>query len=322
VFPQRGFLLTNGVDARVAVVVTQDKSWNELPFIYRAMIGDAAIASSQAVDESLVQAEQELFDKARSSGVSLVSFKPEDASRATQQWISEQPANLRGSYSLVHEYVKNAGSQSPVIGTPPHRNGQAGKLHFATTRDETHSRSILYHFGDARTDLAKCGQIEFSGDLSVNTAAFVGSLTADTQSCGAILNSVLQSSGRMLIYVHGFNNRFSDAAERAILLKNELGADTEVVLWSWPSKRDGLAGNYNYDKESVTGAAQHQLITILRALEPGSATRPLSLLAHSMGGWHVLGVLRTLSEAGRWPDFHELVMAAPDVPDNEFRFAL
>jgi TRAP-type C4-dicarboxylate transport system substrate-binding protein len=54
VFPEKGFLLTDSVRAQVAVVVTQDKSWPDIPFIYRAMIGDAAIAASLSIDRSLV----------------------------------------------------------------------------------------------------------------------------------------------------------------------------------------------------------------------------------------------------------------------------
>jgi esterase/lipase superfamily enzyme len=106
-----------------------------------------------------------------------------------------------------------------------------------------------------------------------------------------------------------------------MILKNALGNDTEVVMWSWPSKRDGLAGNYNYDRESVTGEAQRELMNIFQALEMGSAEKPLILLSHSMGGWHVLGALRTLSDQHRGPKFRDVILAAPDIPADEFSFA-
>jgi esterase/lipase superfamily enzyme/TRAP-type C4-dicarboxylate transport system substrate-binding protein len=323
VFPAKGFLLTDSVEALVAVVVTQDKLWNEIPFVYRAMIGDAAIATAQKIDRSLVEFEKPLFDRAKSAGLSLVSFKAEDASRATEQWISEQPEALRAVYSSVYDYVKSVGKNGPQDPIDSGRRGEIGKLYFATTRDDTENSNFLYRFGDARTEVVKCGQIQFSQtNPSINGAAFLGLVTADTQACGAILAAALETSQRMFIFVHGFNNRFSEAAERAIILKNVLGNDTDVVVWSWPSKRDGLAGKYDYDKESVTGVAQRRLIDILRALRAASSGKPINILAHSMGGWHVLGALQTLSDDGGSLKLGNIVLAAPDIPDDEFRFAL
>jgi C4-dicarboxylate-binding protein DctP len=113
VFPSRGSLLTDSVKAQVAVVVTQDKSWNSIPFVYRAIISDAAIAVSQRIDQSLIEAERPLLEKARSAGVSLVSFSSDEASRATHQWISEQPESLRGIFISVYDYVKSVG---PLLG--------------------------------------------------------------------------------------------------------------------------------------------------------------------------------------------------------------
>jgi len=43
----------------------------------------------------------------------------------------------------------------------PRRGGQVGKLYFATTRDDTGDSNFLYRFGDSRTGIVKCGQIEF-----------------------------------------------------------------------------------------------------------------------------------------------------------------
>jgi TRAP-type C4-dicarboxylate transport system substrate-binding protein len=199
VFPARGSLLIDSIKAQVAVVVTQDKSWSEIPFVYRAMMGDAAIAASQSLDRELVEMERPLFDKAKLSGVDLVSFKPEDASRATQQWISVQPVSLRGIYDSVYEYVKKAGSPSPQTPIVPNRRGQTGTLYFATTRDDTNHGNISYRFGDARTNVVKCGQIEFSqNNPSMSTATLVAPVTANTQTCGTILNTALQASERML----------------------------------------------------------------------------------------------------------------------------
>jgi TRAP-type C4-dicarboxylate transport system substrate-binding protein len=106
VFPEQGFLLTDSINAQVAVVATFDRLWDEIPFLYRAMIGDAAILVSQTLDRDLIETDKLLVTKAKLSNLSLVTFKPEDASRATQEWISQQPAALRQTYSNVHDFVK------------------------------------------------------------------------------------------------------------------------------------------------------------------------------------------------------------------------
>jgi esterase/lipase superfamily enzyme len=68
--------------------------------------------------------------------------------------------------------------------------------------------------------------------------------------------------------------------------------------------------------------AQRRLIDILRALRAASSTKPINILAHSMGGWHVLGALQTLSDDRDSTKFGNVVLAAPDIPDDEFGFAL
>jgi esterase/lipase superfamily enzyme/TRAP-type C4-dicarboxylate transport system substrate-binding protein len=320
VLPERGFLLANSVKAQVAVVVTQDSSWGRIPFVYRARIGDAAVIVSERFDQELVQTESSLFNRATSSGVSLVTFQAQDASRATRQWITEQPEALRGIYSSVYDYLNLQSPRNPLI---PRRGGQVGKLYFATTRDDTGDSDFGYRFGDTRTGIVKCGQIEFStANPSRTTAAFLGRVTADSAECGTSINTALQSSKRMLIFVHGFNNRFSEAAERAMALKNALGSETEVLLWSWPSKRDGLVGDYRYDKESVEGTTRQSFVRFLRALKGGSNMSPLHLLAHSMGSWHAIGALQVLSDEDSRPVLQSVVLAAPDVPRDDFILAL
>ena len=317
------FLLADSVKAQVAVVATRNERWDRLPFVLRAMIGDAAIAATEQSNRSLLEAESSLFSQVRQANIDLVNFQTEDASRATRQWIDAQPGPARDYYSTLLDQVKKASLQQPTPPPTPRRGGQAGRLYFATTRAETNDASIAYRFGDARTDTIKCGQIEYSvSNLTAEGAAFAGPMTTGNAACGTKIDAILRSGKRVLIFVHGFNNRFSEAAESAMILKNALGSELEVVLWSWPSKRDGWAGSYEYDKEAVTGIARQVFLEFLKSLKDGSTAAPLSILAHSMGGWHTLGALVGLSsDAGR-PVLDNVAMAAPDVPVDEFMLGL
>ena len=55
---------------------------------------------------------------------------------------------------------------------------------------------------------------------------------------------------QVLVFVHGFNNRFEDAVFRFAQIVHDSGADDVVpVLFTWPSKGSVFA--YGYDHESV-----------------------------------------------------------------------
>ena len=322
--PDGGYLVTNSIQAQVGVVLAVNSNWYEIPFVYRAMIGDAAIAASTRRDRSLVDSEQTLRNQADAMRLSPVTFQAGHTSSAIDSWIEQQPEEERDAYIRALEDVKSFSAPRSRIPVDEQRRGEAGRIFFATTREDTHSPGLEYRFGDSRTNTIKCGEIRYQrsrGELA--RADIVGTVTADNAACGAYLNGVLQQSERTLIFVHGFNNRFSDATTRAMLLKDNLGAESEVVLWSWPSRRDGLGLSYGYDRESAQGAALRRFEELLKALKQSPGTSPsLDILAHSMGGQHATNAVERLPSHSSPPHLRNLVFAAPDIPTDEFRFAL
>ena len=54
---------------------------------------------------------------------------------------------------------------------------------------------------------------------------------------------------RVLIFVHGYNNRFSDAVFRAAQIIHDSGAEVTPILFTWPSRGSVFA--YGYDRESA-----------------------------------------------------------------------
>jgi esterase/lipase superfamily enzyme/TRAP-type C4-dicarboxylate transport system substrate-binding protein len=315
-------LFTKSLKAQVAVVLVQDKSWNEIPFVYRAMISDAAVAAAQTIDKNLLEAEKPFYETATLSGFMVESFTSEQTAQATLQWIREQPEALRDTYSTVYEYVRHSPNGASPSSKP--RRGDAGNtIYFATTREDTGATDPRYRFGDARTNVVKCGLVVTSQtDANVAGFQFASAVSADTKSCFDQIKAIAQSSERFLIFVHGIRNRFSDAVDSALALKNTLGNSTDILLWSWPAKRDGLAFDYSYDKESATGIAQHEFAEFLRALRAGGTKQHLNVLAHSMGSWHILGALESVNDQNSIPFLRNIVLAAPDVPRDEFGFAL
>jgi len=53
----------------------------------------------------------------------------------------------------------------------------------------------------------------------------------------------------VLVFVHGFNNKFEDAVFRFAQIVHDSGAEVAPVLFTWPSRGSVLA--YGYDREST-----------------------------------------------------------------------
>ena len=216
--PDGGYLVTNSVQAQVGVVLAVNSNWYEVPFIYRAMIGDAAIAASKRRDQSLVESERTLRERAEAMSLSPVTFQAGHTSSAIASWIEQQPEAKRGTYVRALENLQSFNPPLPRGPAGRQRRGEAGRIYFATTREDTNHSDLRFRFDDSRTDIIKCGEINYQSGRGGLSTADIGTITADNAACGAYLNDVLQRSKRTLIFVHGFRNRFSDATERAMLL--------------------------------------------------------------------------------------------------------
>jgi esterase/lipase superfamily enzyme len=123
---------------------------------------------------------------------------------------------------------------------------------------------------------------------------------------------------RVLVFVHGFNNRFDDAVFRFAQIVHDSGAPVVPVLFTWPSRGSVFA--YGYDRES-TNYSRDALEDLLQALSRDPAVGEISILAHSMGNWLALEALRQMAiRDGRVsPRIRNVMLAAPDVDVDVFR---
>jgi esterase/lipase superfamily enzyme len=116
---------------------------------------------------------------------------------------------------------------------------------------------------------------------------------------------------QVLLYIHGYNVSFSQAAVRAA----QLGADLRVpttAFFSWPS-RATLKG-YSADEATIE-ASEPFLIEFLMTLARAAGGEPIHVLAHSMGNRALLRAIdRMLKQGiGGGVQFGQLLLAAPDV---------
>lgn len=133
----------------------------------------------------------------------------------------------------------------------------------------------------------------------------------------AWLRRQLPPSGRVLVFVHGFNNQYEDAVYRFAQIVHDSGADVAPVLFTWPSRGSVFA--YNYDKES-TNYSRHALEDLLRDLSKEARVRDITVMAHSMGSWLTVEALRQMAiRDGRvTPKIRNVILASPDLDVDVF----
>jgi esterase/lipase superfamily enzyme len=128
-----------------------------------------------------------------------------------------------------------------------------------------------------------------------------------------------ETPGRhVMVFVHGYNNRFEDAVYRFAQIVHDSEADVVPVLFTWPSRGKLVA--YGYDRES-TNYSRDALEALLTYLTRDKSVSEISILAHSMGNWLTLESLRQMAiRNGHIADkIDDVMLAAPDVDVDVFR---
>jgi esterase/lipase superfamily enzyme len=200
----------------------------------------------------------------------------------------------------------------------------------ATTRKAASDRGVLFsgERGDAvtYTDLAvsippdatrQPGSVQWPKSLPGNPATDFVALRAepvDSAKVGAWTGRAVRRGAKrhVLVFVHGFNNKFEDAVFRFAQIVHDSGGEVAPVLFTWPSKGSVLA--YGYDRES-TNFSRNALETLLRDLAKDPNVGEVTVLAHSMGNWLTLESLRQMAIRDRRvaPKIRNVILAAPDV---------
>ncbi|MBI2480633.1 MAG: alpha/beta hydrolase [Planctomycetia bacterium] len=133
------------------------------------------------------------------------------------------------------------------------------------------------------------------------------------------LRKELQSKGNhILVFVHGFNVSFEDAARRTAQMSSDLKFAGAPVCYSWPSQADWW--KYRVDEKNVELSVD-QLKGFLLAVAERSEADTINLVAHSMGNRVLTAALKEMdvatSERGQL--FNQVILAAPDIDADIFK---
>lgn len=132
------------------------------------------------------------------------------------------------------------------------------------------------------------------------------------------LSRSLAENGRdAVIFVHGFNNTFTEGLYRIAQLHHDLEVPGVAVHYSWPSAAEPLG--YVYDRDSIMFARAGLEQLIRETIRAGA--RRVVIVAHSMGSFLTMEALRDIAMAdGRlMPQITGVVLMSPDIDVQVFR---
>lgn len=121
-----------------------------------------------------------------------------------------------------------------------------------------------------------------------------------------------------MVFIHGFNVTFEEAAMRTAQLAYDLKIDGAPVFFSWPSQ-GGLL-RYAVDETNVAWSVPH-LKDFLVSVARRSGAQSVNVIAHSMGNRALAAALQILSYElqEETPLFQQVVLTAPDIDADVFK---
>ncbi len=122
----------------------------------------------------------------------------------------------------------------------------------------------------------------------------------------------------VIVYVHGFNNRFADGVLRHAQLTHDFALKGAAVHFSWPSAANPLGYAYDRGSALLSRDALEEMLRLVRVPE----ARRVAVVAHSMGAMLTMETLRqmAIAEPGSVARKVEgVLLISPDIDVDVFR---
>ncbi len=130
------------------------------------------------------------------------------------------------------------------------------------------------------------------------------------------LNQLEPTQKHGLIFIHGYNVNFEEAATQAAQLCMDINIPCAAAFFSWPSM--GRLDTYMVDEERIVASEMH-LTEFLHDFARYSGAERIHVIAHSMGNRGLLRALMALAHNEESRLFDNVVLAAPDLNSHLFR---
>jgi esterase/lipase superfamily enzyme len=126
------------------------------------------------------------------------------------------------------------------------------------------------------------------------------------------------NGGEAVIFVHGYNNNFSEGVYRVAQFAHDFKLPGAVVHYAWPSAAEPLG--YAFDRDSVM-FARDGLEALIHEVQAAGAKRIL-LVAHSMGSQLTVEAMRQLAIRGDTKTLNQIggvILISPDIDVDVFK---
>ncbi len=175
----------------------------------------------------------------------------------------------------------------------------------------------------------KVGQIEWPDQTPADPAyhfltterSFLSSQAFNEEIRRSVLSG-LGEPGSVLVFVHGYNTLYEEAVYRFAQIVHDSGFAGTAILFAWPSR--GKAPLYLADRDASTYSRDYLERTLLQISNvPG--VREVNILAHSMGSWITVEVLRQARMKGNGSfngKLGDVILASPDLDVGVLRTQL
>lgn len=133
-----------------------------------------------------------------------------------------------------------------------------------------------------------------------------------------IARSVRGTDGQVALFVHGYNNGFSDPAFRISQLAHDLELQGTLAAFSWPSRGNVLGYEYDDDSTMFSRDPLQDMLLDVASANP----RELILVAHSMGSFLLMETLRQIElQQPGWTarNVDGVILMSPDLGVDVFR---
>jgi esterase/lipase superfamily enzyme len=228
--------------------------------------------------------------------------------------------DVQGVLKPVVSTVPGTSKVTMLVATTRAADPDAGVLYSGERGKPSFAEMVISLPPDSRR---KAGEVQWPSRLPGNPETDFVTLRVDKLDAKTGLARLHERVSRVpkrrvMVFVHGFNNRFEDAVYRFAQIVHDSNADVVPVLFTWPSRGSLFA--YGYDRESAT-YSRNALENLLQALARDPAVGEVSLLAHSMGNWVALESLTQMAVRNRGipPKIANVMLASPDVDADVFR---
>jgi esterase/lipase superfamily enzyme len=134
----------------------------------------------------------------------------------------------------------------------------------------------------------------------------------------ALAKALRANGGEATIFIHGYNNNFSEGLYRIAQLSSDLDLPGVAVHYAWPSIAKPLG--YVVDRDSAL-FARDGLVDLIDQVKRAGATK-IYLVAHSMGSQLTMESLRAIAISGDRGTMNRIagvILISPDIDVDVFR---